>query len=89
MDDALVQVADIDLIVEELDRCWEVKQDQDKASKIEKALFKTQRDAKTETAFMSYVARRKLNFHQLENALGTPLLAVIKGYATKAATTRR
>ena len=29
-----------------------------------------------------YVARRKLNFQQLENALGTPLPAVIKGYAT-------
>ena len=31
---------------------------------------------------MSYVAQRKLNFQQLENALGTPLPAVIKGYAT-------
>ena len=31
---------------------------------------------------MSYVARRKLNFQQLENALGTSLPAVIKGYAT-------
>ena len=31
---------------------------------------------------MSYVARRKLNFQQLENALGTSLSAVIKGYAT-------
>ena len=31
---------------------------------------------------MSYVARRKLNFHQLENALWTPLSAVFKGYAT-------
>ena len=31
---------------------------------------------------MSYVARRKLNFQQLENSLGTPLPAVIKGYAT-------
>ena len=31
---------------------------------------------------MSYVTRRKLNFQQLENALGTPLPAVIKGYAT-------
>ena len=35
-----------------------------------------------ETTFMSYVARRKLNFQKLENALGTPLPAVIKGYAT-------
>ena len=35
-----------------------------------------------ETTFMSYVARRKLNFQQLENALGTPPPAVIKGYAT-------
>ena len=35
-----------------------------------------------ETTFMSHVARRKLNFQQLENALGTPLPAVIKGYAT-------
>ena len=31
---------------------------------------------------MSNVARRKLNFQQLENALGTPLPVVIKGYAT-------
>ena len=31
---------------------------------------------------MSYVARRKLNFQQLENALVTSLPAVIKGYAT-------
>ena len=82
MDDALVQDDGIDLIVEELDRCWEVTQDQDKASKIEKAFFETQRDVNMETTFMSYVARRKLNFQQLENALGTSLSAVIKGYAT-------
>ena len=82
MDDALVQDDGIDLIVEELDRCWEVTQDQDQASKIEKAFFETQRDVKMETTFMSYVARRKLNFQQLENALGTPQPAVIKGYAT-------
>ena len=44
MDDALVQDDGIDLNVEELDRCWEVTQDQDKASKIEKAFFETQRD---------------------------------------------
>ena len=31
---------------------------------------------------MSYVVRRKLNFQNLENALGTSLPAVIKGYAT-------
>ena len=82
MDDALVLDDGIDLIVEGLDRCWEVTQDQDKASKIEKALFETQRDVKMETTFMSYVARKKLNFQQLENALGTPLPTVIKGYAT-------
>ena len=35
-----------------------------------------------ETILMSYVARRKLNFQQLENALETPIPAVIKGYAT-------
>ena len=35
-----------------------------------------------ETTFTSHVARRKLNFQQLENALGTPLPAVIKSYAT-------
>ena len=81
MDDALVQDVGIDLIVEELDRCWEVTQDQDKASKIEKALYETQRDVKMETTFMSYVASRKLNFQQLENALGTSLPAVIKAYA--------
>ena len=45
MDEALVQDDGIDLIVAELDRCWEVTQDQDKASKIEKALFETLRDA--------------------------------------------
>ena len=82
MDDALVQDDGIDLIVEKLNRCWEVTRDQDKASKIEKALFEPQRDVKMETTFMSHVARRKLNFQQLENALGTPLPAVIKGYAT-------
>ena len=31
---------------------------------------------------MPHVGRRKLNFQQLKNALGTPLPAVIKGYAT-------
>ena len=62
MDDAFVQDDGIDLIVEELVRCWEVTQDQDKASKIEKALYETQRDVRMETTFMSYVARRKLNF---------------------------
>ena len=82
MDDALVQDDGIDLIVEELDRCWEVTQDQDKASKIEKALFETQRDVIMETTFMSFVAQRKLNFQQLENALKTSLPAVIKGFAT-------
>ena len=30
---------------------------------------------------MSHVARRKLHFQQMENALETPLPAVIKGYA--------
>ena len=82
MDDALVQDDGTDLIVEELDRCWEVTQDKDKASKIEKALYETQRDVKMETTFMSYVARRKLNFQELKNALETPLPAVIKDYAT-------
>ena len=82
MDDALVQEDGIDSIVEELDRCWEVTQDQDKASKIEKALYETQRDVKMEKTFMSYVTRRKLNFQQLENALVTSLPAVIKGHAT-------
>ena len=47
MDDALVQDDGIDY------RCWEVTQDQDKASKIEKALYETQRDVKMETTFMS------------------------------------
>ena len=70
MDDALVQDDGIDLIGEELDRCWEVTQGQDKASKIEKAFFDTQRDVKMETTFMSYVARRKLNFQQLEKCTG-------------------
>ena len=81
MDDALIQDG-VDKIVAELNRCWEVTQDQDKASKIEGALFETQRDVKTETAFMFYVARRKLNFQQLKNALVTPLPTVIMCYAT-------
>ena len=70
MGDALVQDDGIDLIVEELDRCWKVTQDPDEASKIEKALYETQRDVKMETTFMSYVARRKLNFQQLEKCTG-------------------
>ena len=82
MDDALVQDDGIDLVVQELDRCWGVTQDQDKASKIEKALFETQRDAKTEITFMSCVARRKLKLKQLENALGTSPPVVIKDHAT-------
>ena len=82
MDEALTQDDGVNLSVEELDRCWEVTQDQDRASKIEKAFFKTQRDVKIATTFMSYVALRKLNFQQLENALGTSLSVVIKGYAT-------
>ena len=49
--------------------------------KDREGLFETQRDVKVETTFMPYVAR-KLNFRQLENALVTPLPAVIKGYAT-------
>ena len=77
MDDAMVQDDGINLIVEELDRCWEVTQDQDQASEIE-----TQKDVKMETTIMSYAARRKLNFQQMENALGTSLPAVMKGYAT-------
>ena len=82
VDDALVQDDGIDWIVAELDRCWEVTQDQDKVSKIEKAFNKTERDVKRETTFMSNVARRKLNFQQLENVLGTPVPEVVKGYAT-------
>ena len=70
MDDALMQDDGIDLIVEELDRCWEVTQDQDKASKIEKALFETRRDVKMETTFMSYVARRKPNFQTTGKCTG-------------------
>ena len=46
MDDALILDDGVDLIVEERDRCWEVTQDQDRASKIEEALFETQRDEK-------------------------------------------
>ena len=37
MDDALIQDDGVDLIVEELDRCLEVTQDKDRASKIEMA----------------------------------------------------
>ena len=45
------------LIVAELNRCWEVTQDQDKASKIEKAQFETKRDAKFMLYTHSPVAR--------------------------------
>ena len=83
MDDALVQDDGIDrLDPGRTGLMWEVTQDQDKASKIENALSETQRDVKMKTTFMSYVARRKLNCPQLENTRGTPLPAVIKGYAT-------
>ena len=78
MDDALIQDDGVDLSVAELNQCWDVTQDQDKASKIERTLFETKREVKTETTFMSYVAQRKLNFQQLENALGTLLPTVIK-----------
>ena len=44
--------------------------------------FRDSEDAKTETTFMSYVARRNLNFQPLDNALETSLPAVIKCYAT-------
>ena len=81
MDDALVQEDGIDMIVEELDRCWEVTQDQDKAVEDRKGPLRDT-DIKMETTFMSYVARRELNFQQLGNSLGTPLPAVIKGHAT-------
>ena len=48
MDDAMIQDDGVDLIVAELNRCWEVTQDQDKTSKIERSLFETKRDVKTE-----------------------------------------
>ena len=80
MDDALVQDDAIDLIVEELDRCSEVTQDQEKASKIGKALFETQRDVTMETIRTWHGGNSP--FNKLENALRTPLPAVIKGYAT-------
>ena len=81
LDDALIQDDGFYLIKGEPDRCWEVTQDQDKASKIEKALLETQRDVKTDINFM-YVARRKLNIQQQEKPLGTPLPAVVNGDAT-------
>ena len=68
----------IDLIVEPV---WEVTQDQDKASKIEKNSSGHRGTSKIETT-VSNVVRRKLNFQQLESAPGTPLRAVIKDYAT-------
>ena len=70
MDDALIQDDGVDLSVAELNQCWDVTQDQDKASKIERTLFETKREVKTETTFMSYVAQRKLNFQQLEKCAG-------------------
>ena len=69
MEDALVQDDGIDWIVEELDRCWEVTHE-DKASKIENALYETQRYVKLETTFMSYVARRKLNSSTIGKCTG-------------------
>ena len=60
----------LNLIVEELDQCWEVTQDPDKAWKIEKALFETQTNVKTETTFMYYVARRNLKFSAVGRCAG-------------------
>ena len=39
------------------------------------------RDLKPDPHFLSYVARRKLHFQQLENAMGSALPSVIKGHA--------
>ena len=62
MDEALVQDDCIDLIVAELDRCREVTKDQDKVSKIENALYETQRNVvlrRTEksSTFNSWITR--------------------------------
>ena len=81
LDDVFIQDDGFDLIKGKPDRCWEVTQDEDKASKIEKALFETHRDVKTQITVM-YVVRRKLNIQQQENALGTPLPVVVNGDAT-------
>ena len=62
MDDALVQEDGIDLIVEELDRCWEVTQDQDKASNIEKGLLRDTEGRQHGNDLHVYVARRKRDF---------------------------
>ena len=81
LDVALIQGDGFDLIVGEPHRCWEVTQDRDKASVIENALFENQRGVRTDITFKSYVARRIPNIQQQEDALGTPLLAVVKGCA--------
>ena len=83
MDDALMQDDGIELIVDELDRCWEVTQDQDKASKIEKGPSTRHKGtSKWKRPSCPTWHGGSSNFQQLENALGTPLPAVIKGYAT-------
>ena len=70
MDDALVQDDGKDLIVQELDQCWEVTQDKDKASKIEKAFFETQRDVKMETTFMSYLRTKEAQLSTIGKRTG-------------------
>ena len=82
IDEELVFHDGIDLIIGELDRCFEVTRNQDQASKIERALQLTQRDMKQDPNFLSCVTGRSLHFQQLKNAQGGALPSVIKGFAT-------
>ena len=63
-----------DLIISELDRCFDVTESQDQASEIE-------RDMRQDCNVLAYVTRRKLHFQQLDNAVGTAPPPVKKGYA--------
>ena len=83
MDDALVQDDGIDFTVEGLGPMLRSHARPGQSVEDRKGpLRETEGTSKWKRPFMSYVARRKLNFQQLENALATPPPAVIKGYAT-------
>ena len=57
------------VIVAELDRWYEITQNQDQASKIQRVLHLAQRDMKQDPNFLSCVARRQLHYQKIGNAL--------------------
>ena len=90
MDEALMQDDGIGLIFAELDRCWEVTQDQDKASKIDKALLRDL-DGPLRRKQLSCLTSSGENstFNSCFMRWGPQLAAVIKGYATLTAAARK